>query len=117
MLNIITIDGTKYIVDVGFGSSGPTRPLPPLLPNAITLNVGEQEMRLVHDTIPDFISSSQKLWIYHHRNAPSEAWLPTYAFSDLEFMPSDFEVMNFFHERASEELVYVFGCLRDDDLG
>jgi arylamine N-acetyltransferase len=95
MLNIVTIEGKKYIVDVGFGSSGPTHPLP-LIENEISTNVGDQEMRLLHDTIPDFTQSRQKLWIYQHRNGIDRPWLPTYAFSEMEFTPSDFEMMNYF---------------------
>lgn len=95
MVNIVTIEDKKYIIDVGFGSSGPTHPLP-LVENEISINVGDQEMRLMHDTIPDFTRSSQKLWLYQHRNSSSQDWLPTYAFSEMEFTPSDFQMMNYF---------------------
>jgi hypothetical protein len=60
MLHIVTIQGKRYVIDVGFGSSGPTHPLP-LVENEISLNVGELEMRLIYDNIPDLTYSSQKL--------------------------------------------------------
>ncbi|RDW76001.1 hypothetical protein BP5796_06822 [Coleophoma crateriformis] len=95
MLNIVYIDGKRYVLDVGFGSSGPTFPLP-LVENEISVNVGSQEMRLIYDTIPDFTKSDRKLWQYQHRNTSDQPWAPTYAFSELEFTPSDFMVMNHF---------------------
>ena len=60
MLNLVTIAGKRYVLDVGFGSSGPTHPLP-LVQNEISINVGTQEMRLMHDTIPDFTRLGEKL--------------------------------------------------------
>jgi arylamine N-acetyltransferase len=112
MLNIVRIDDKKYVVDVGFGSSGPTRPLP-LVGEEISINVGDQEMRLMHDTIPDFTQSSQKLWLYQHRNSPTQEWLPTYAFSEMEFTPSDYMMMNYFTStHRTSWFTYLVVCVK-----
>jgi arylamine N-acetyltransferase len=112
MLNIVTIDNKKYVVDVGFGSSGPTYPLP-LIENEVSINVGDQEMRLMYDTIPDFTRSSQKLWLYQHRNSPTQAWQPTYAFSEMEFTPSDYQMMNYFTStHRTSWFTYLVVCVK-----
>lgn len=112
MLNIVRIDDKKYVVDVGFGSSGPTRPLP-LVGEEISINVGDQEMRLMHGTIPDFTQSSQKLWLYQHRNSTSQEWLPTYAFSEMEFTPSDYMMMNYFTStHRTSWFTYLVVCVK-----
>lgn len=95
MLNIVTIDGKRYMVDVGFGSAGPTHPLL-LEHDDVSTNVGEQEIRLVHGNIPDLTDPRQRLWQYEHRNKSNDAWIPTYCFTELEFTPSDFMIMNHF---------------------
>jgi arylamine N-acetyltransferase len=112
MLNIVTIGGQKYVLDVGFGSSGPTHPLP-LVENEISTNVGEQEMRLIYDTIPDFTVSGQKLWRYEHRNGGEQPWLPTYAFSEMEFTPSDYTMMNYFtSSHRTSWFTYLVVCVK-----
>jgi arylamine N-acetyltransferase len=50
----------------------------------------------MHNAIPDFTRSSQKLWLCQHRNGADQPWLHTYAFSEMEFTPSDFQMMNYF---------------------
>lgn len=112
MLNIISIEGKQYVLDVGFGSSGPTHPLP-LVEDEVSINVGAQEMRLVHDTIPDFTASSQKLWLYQHRNESNQPWLPTYAFSEMEFTPRDFMMMNYFTStHPTSWFTYMVVCVK-----
>ncbi|KAL9634973.1 MAG: hypothetical protein Q9164_003756 [Protoblastenia rupestris] len=95
MANIVTIDNKKYMVDVGFGSSGPTRPL--------LLEHGHEEastfpsrIRLIYDNIPGNTDASQRLWIYQSRYAPDSEWISCYAFTTLEFLPADYEIMNCF---------------------
>jgi len=91
----VVIEGVKYLVDVGNGSTGSVSPLP-LVHDEIFQNIGPQELRLVYGTIPDLTDSSQKFWIYQHRNGPKLPWIPTYCFKETEFLPSDYEVMNYY---------------------
>ena len=112
MLNLVTIAGKRYVVDVGFGSSGPTHPLP-LVENEISINVGSQEMRLMHDTIPDFTRPGQKLWLYQYRHEADQPWLPAYAFSEMEFTPSDFMMMNYFTStHCTSWFTYLIVCVK-----
>ncbi|KAG6986648.1 hypothetical protein G7Y79_00075g099200 [Physcia stellaris] len=76
MINIVTLPSAQaYMVDVGFGSDGPIRPLPLL--NALETGdaypgVGAQQLRLIHDTIANTTNRnpSQKLWIFQRRHSP-----------------------------------------------
>lgn len=49
-------------------------------------------MRLVFDdTAPE-----RKMWMYQIRRDPSDDWSIIYCFTEHEFLPQDFEVMNFY---------------------
>ena len=111
MVLIVCIQGEKYMVsaaknslphkillttkaDVGFGNNCATSPLP-LQEFATAAFIAPSEMRLVKESIAEFENPSQKVWIYQVRYNPDSAWLPQFCFSDIEFLPQDFEVMNF----------------------
>jgi len=96
IVNIVTFsDGSKYMVDVGFGGDGATAPLP-LLEGHVTHNIGSQEIQLVHGTIDQQVDKSRKLWIYQYRNGADKPWNSFYCFPEFEFLHADFEVMNCF---------------------
>ena len=97
MVNIVTLEGdtNHYMVDVGFGGDGPTKPLP-LSRNVITRNIATQDLRLLCEALPRALHRGQQTWIYQTRNQPSLDWVDTYCFSELEFLPQDFEVMNYY---------------------
>jgi len=96
MVNIVTLaDGSKYMLDVGFGADGPTRPLP-LLEGIVSQGIAFQELRLVRENIPANTDHSQRLWIYQTRHTPSDSWNPKYCFSEVEFLPQDYAMMNFY---------------------
>lgn len=102
MVNIVTIEGQKYCVDVGFGSSGPSFPL--LLQEISTApNIGTQSLRLENLAPIDLLthsSASQKLWEYSYRHHDESAWVIAYSFSEQEFLPEDFEIMSFYMSRS-----------------
>jgi arylamine N-acetyltransferase len=81
-------------MDVGFGPRGPTQPLP-LEDNKLLTSIALTEMRLIKDSILEFTDKTQKVWIYQIRYASSNDWLPVYCFAEVELLPQDFEVMNF----------------------
>lgn len=97
MLNIVTVQGQRYAVDVGFGTGQATHPLK-LEERVPSLNVPpEQRVRLRWDTIPENENPDSKLWIFERQDKPDGPWIPTYCFPDnLEFLPSDFAVANHF---------------------
>jgi arylamine N-acetyltransferase len=98
MVNIVTLpDGIQYMLDVGFGGDGATKPVP-LIDGHVVQNIGTQEIRLVHDHIPEQVDRSEqaKLWIYQYRNAIDLPWNSFYAFPETEFLEADFAIMNWY---------------------
>lgn len=80
-------------VDVGFGPGCPPWPVP-LEVNHTAVSIAPAELRLIRDSIPEYTDKSQKVWIYQIRSNPESQWSPAYCFSEIEFLPQDFAVMN-----------------------
>ncbi|MCJ1467014.1 N-terminal acetyltransferase [Pseudocyphellaria aurata] len=99
MFNLVTLsDGQKYVVDVGFGAE-PTRP-PPLVTDNIWPGIGRKQMRLLYENIAQNTDPGQRLWIYQSRDSTDAEWMDIYCFTELEFLPDDFESMNFFTSQS-----------------
>ena len=97
MINIITIQGKRYMVDVGFGTGQSTHPLP-LEDRVPTMNVKPtQQVRLRWDAISENENKDSKLWILERQDKSDGPWIPTYCFPDnVEFLPSDYLVASYF---------------------
>ena len=96
MVIIVTLpEGDRYLVDVGFGGDGSTKPLP-MVESIVTRNFGTQDLRLIHETVAGAMNRRQKTWTYQIRNKPEAEWASCYNFVELEFLPQDFEVMNYY---------------------
>ncbi|KAI6080662.1 arylamine N-acetyltransferase 3 [Hypoxylon rubiginosum] len=101
-VNIVIIGPVYYMVDIGFGANGPTRPMPMVLfgdgdvvyrhldgiPEACA------HMRLVKEAIPQLVDQSQKVWVYQHCIDRESEWSPMYCFVDTEFLLEDIRGMN-----------------------
>ncbi|PGH36888.1 hypothetical protein GX50_00346 [[Emmonsia] crescens] len=94
MILVVTIDGNKYTVDVGFGPYGPTRPLLLDEDNPVT-SFAPAQMRMIKNNISSNVDRSQRLWIYQTRPNLESEWRDAYCFYDVEFLPEDYEIMNF----------------------
>lgn len=122
MVNIVTIgDGKKYMVDVGIGATGPTQPLLLDAERSQVRNIAPADVRLLYDNIPENTNPSQKLWIYQHRNDARSPWLPMYCFTQLEFLPQDYETMNFQTSQSrtswfTYRIVVVKMVLEEDEI-
>jgi arylamine N-acetyltransferase len=91
-INLVTFDGQKYLVDVGMGATAPSQPI--LLEDNYEINgIGSSKCRLRWDTIPQYTDPDCKLWIYEQDNDGKSDFMPTYCFSELEFIPQDYEIM------------------------
>lgn len=118
MVNLVTLaDGKKYMVDVGFGA-GPTRPLP-LASGKVW--PGFKQMRLVHENIAPSTDPGQRLWIYQSRKPSTDDWMATYCFTELAYLPDDFETMNFFNSQRPktwfmQEIVMVKLEMENEEL-
>ena len=94
IVNVVTLaDGTQWMVDIGFGGDGATKPVP-MLDGATVHNLGSQEIRLIRDQIPGQINPSQLYWIYQYRNSKDAEWNSYYAFPGTEFSEADFGIIN-----------------------
>jgi N-hydroxyarylamine O-acetyltransferase len=89
-LTLVTLDGEKFIADVGFGGQGPTAPLR-LEPN-LEQSTPHGSYRLVRDGD-----------IYETQFRLRDEWAPMYRFTLAPLTPVDFEMANWFtstHPRA-----------------
>ncbi|OJJ42608.1 hypothetical protein ASPZODRAFT_105044 [Penicilliopsis zonata CBS 506.65] len=114
MVNIVTVKETSYLVDVANGSSGPHQPLPLEASNEPTHNIGDQWIRLVHGPIAQHTRPDQALWQYEIRNGEdTTAWTPAYCFTETEFLPEDFAMMNYFvSTHPSSWFTFCIVCVR-----
>ncbi|KAJ5884459.1 hypothetical protein N7504_012031 [Penicillium tannophilum] len=112
MILIVVVDGEKYMVDVGFGNNCATAPLP-LREGATATHIGASEMRLIRDSLIEFIDKEQKVWIYQTRYNPTSVWVPNICFSDVEFLPQDFAMINFsVSQKRTSWFGQIFVCMR-----
>jgi arylamine N-acetyltransferase len=97
MVNIVTIQGKRYMIDVGFGTGQATHPLP-LVDREPSLNVRpSQQVRLRWDAIGGAENKDAKLWIFERQDKADGPWIPTYCFPDnVEYLPADYAVMSYF---------------------
>ena len=92
MVNFITLNGIKYVSDVGFGAQGQIHPLP-LTPNLPTTTIPPASARLIRTALPAQLDTTQHLWLYQTRPHSASPWEDVYAFTETEFLSPDFEAM------------------------
>ena len=100
MLNLVKLDGQWYVVDVGMGSMGPNMPYP-LEDGFETISIAPRKIRLQLRAIAEsYGDHSNKLWCYDVWHNPSDdaedVWIPTYCFTETEFLPQDYQMMSWF---------------------
>lgn len=95
MVNIVTIQGQRYMVDVGFGTGQATHPLL-LVDRSPSMNVRpSQQVRLRWDSVGE--NKDSKLWIFERQDKADGPWIPTYCFPDnVDYLPADYAVMSYF---------------------
>ena len=97
MVNLVRIDGRRYLVDAGFGGHGPCRPMP-LEPETeggiVREGVAPQQLKLEYKRLPRHTDPEQRVWVYSYRERAGARWIEAYCFTELEFFADDFEVMN-----------------------
>ncbi|QDS72466.1 hypothetical protein FKW77_009801 [Venturia effusa] len=93
VINLVTINGVKYLLDGGYGGNGPCRPVA-VEHGKIVDHIKPAQMRLVHEAIPQHLDRSQKVWVCQHRYDENAEWNPIYCFVELEFLPEDLSVSN-----------------------
>ncbi|EFY86571.1 hypothetical protein J3459_015058 [Metarhizium acridum] len=93
MVNIVTIGGTRYNVDVGFGSHEPMRPIP-LRHNYTFTQIAPRQGRLEYRSVSQHTDPSQRVWVYSTREDAQAPWEERNMFVETEFFRADYEAMN-----------------------
>jgi arylamine N-acetyltransferase len=103
MVNIVTIEGQKYLVDVGFGSNSPHFLIP--LKHGMVRD-STFCFKVSRENIPDLSNSSaeQQLWVYEYWHLGLKRFMPAYCFTEIEFTPADFELINFWSSTSRKSL-------------
>ena len=96
MVNLITIDGIKYHVDVGFGADGPVVPMPLDRTGTIQHHISPGAARLQWRNISGNTDPDQRLWVYEYKRDDSSDWQAVYSYPELEFQPQDYAAMSYF---------------------
>jgi arylamine N-acetyltransferase len=94
MIVFVKIGAQKYHVDVGFGANGPIVPMPLDRSGTIRPHINPASVRLEWRNIPQNTDPDQRLWVYEHKIDDEHDWEPMYCFTELEFLPGDYSVMN-----------------------
>ncbi|KAF2036665.1 arylamine N-acetyltransferase 1 [Setomelanomma holmii] len=94
MVNMITIEDIKYHVDVGFGADGPVVPMPLDRSGTIQSHISPAKTRLQWRNIPGNNDPNQRLWVYEHRWDDDSEWIVRYCYTELEFQPCDYNIIN-----------------------
>ena len=107
MVNIVTLgDGRRFMVDVGFGVGGPVVPMELVDGGRVVSDAGGVgvEMRLGRGEVNGGWAKrgeGQMLWVLQGREGGKGGeWRTRYCFTELEFLPQDFEIMSFWTSQA-----------------
>jgi len=104
VVNIVTLpDGSKWMMDAGFGGDGATKPVP-LVHGQAVQNLGTQEIRLMRSNLDEQQDRSMLYWVYEYRNHPTAEWNAYYAFPEWEFSEADFGIVNFYASNSPESI-------------
>jgi arylamine N-acetyltransferase len=103
MLNLVRFDDAGwYVVDVGMGAMGPNLPYP-LRDNYEIETIAPRKIRIQQRAIAESYATgpdAPKMWCYDVCYDPTRGqdnkWIPTYCFTETEFLPQDYEVMSWF---------------------
>ena len=96
MVNLVTLGSTKYHVDVAFGADGPVVPMPLDRSGTVQPHISPAKARLQWRNIPGNFDPEQRLWVYEHRRNDEAEWDIKYCYTELEFQPCDYSIMNYY---------------------
>ena len=98
MINIVTLSSERYLMDVGMNAKGPTIPIALNHEPRPVVSVAPRSVRLIKDFLPESTSrdTAHRYWQLEQRYSEHQAWTSVYAFAEVEFIPADFQVMNWY---------------------
>jgi arylamine N-acetyltransferase len=100
MINIVVIEDSKYHVDVGFGANGPIQPMKLDKSGTVEKHISPATCRLQWRNIDANTDPGQRLWVFEHCIDEESDFQTIYCFTELEFLPSDYKVMNHYTSTA-----------------
>lgn len=113
MLNLVHFEDEWFVVDVGMGAMGPNKPYP-LRNDFETTSIPPRRIRLQRRAIDESYTPEEapKLWCYDVCHDPTHGadnkWIPTYCFTENEFLPQNYEVMSWFTSTHSNSFFTRF---------
>lgn len=98
MVNLVTIEGKKYLVDVGFGAQEATQPIPLEEGHEVTTIApirGRLELKHIDKQVTKG-DPAQRLWVWtSNKGGEGAQWEDMYSFGEAEFFAEDFEALNY----------------------
>jgi len=122
MVNIVTLNSRKYLVDVGFGAKEPTCPVS-LTDGFMFPILGQSAGRIDLKHLEKHSKVAKKdpihrLWVYSIQATPNDPWEEMYSFTETEFFPEDFEMMSYYVSTRPDswfvQEVVAYRMLMDD---
>ncbi|GJC88537.1 arylamine N-acetyltransferase 2 [Colletotrichum liriopes] len=114
MLNLVTIDGQRYMVDVGFGKGATMIPVPlhkDSSPEFTT--IAPLRGKLVYEKLEQNTDPGQRMWVYYSTDSADGPFRQRNCFTEQEFFAEDFEVMNYaVMKRPTSYFVKTVLCMR-----
>ena len=98
MVNIVELSSQRYLVDVGMSAKGPMVPVLLQENSSPFTSIAPRRVRLVREYLPEATSryKGHECWQLQQCYNDDRPWISIYAFSDVEFIPADFVVMNWY---------------------
>lgn len=100
MVNIVTVDGCRFLVDVGFGAKEPTHPVRLIdgheFDGLFSTKGLLQLKHLEKHSLAAKLDPAQRLWVYSVQSTAQSEWEEMYSFTETEFFPEDYELMSYF---------------------
>ncbi|KIV94803.1 hypothetical protein PV10_02535 [Exophiala mesophila] len=92
---LVIIDGQKYLVDVGLGGGCPVHPIPLDKSTSQSYDTTPgSSVRVVRRNIASH-TTDQQVWVLELSNTTTNTWSAAYCFTEVEWLPQDFEIINF----------------------
>ncbi|KAF2765005.1 arylamine N-acetyltransferase 1 [Teratosphaeria nubilosa] len=122
MLNLVRLDNCWFVVDVGMGAMGPNI-VYPLEDGYEAESIAPRRIRLQRRCIPERAAEreedAQQLWCFDVCFKPDVSdsskneWVPTYCFTETEFLPQDYEMMSWWTSTSPKSFfTYVLLCTK-----
>lgn len=93
LVNLVIIEGNKYLCDVGCGSNEPTQPIQ-LVDGNVVEHIPPAQSKLVFQKLDQNLSDT-KVWIYMFKHNQDADWTPLYCFTETEIFPNDIPALNY----------------------